>query len=211
MDTIDIINSIGVLGALAFSLYNFWYNKYRKSALHYICNKWTVLGMTKEKDGVRSKTACFLVDIAIRNEGAQSISVFDILLKVKDSQKNIFYYSPVTIFDFDYYTNNMGNANMLRAQQGIVPLPVAVDGNSTYKFNNYVQFLPWDKITGPDLENIPLVIDVLVKDEIRNYEKVAHQLLYKDIEDLDNGSFSSVESTITIETRENYIEEKTNS
>jgi|SRR5699024_941116 len=210
MSLINLFNSLAALGALAFSLYNFWHNKYRKRELQYVCTKWTVIGMTKREENIESRTAGFLVNISIRNEGAQSIEVGDIVLKVIDRDNSIFYYSPVTLFDLDYYSDNLGNANMLKTQKGLVPLPVLIEGNSTFVFGNHLLFLPWDKINGVNLDKVPLQIEVLVKDELSNYEVVANQYLNEeDTESLQNGSYSSVESSYTKKKRESFIKKVT--
>jgi len=206
---VDITNSAIAVGALLFSLYNFWYSKFKKSKLRYICTKWTALGASENKaDGSVVRSAFFLLDISIRNEGAKSQSTRDIFLKITDKDNNVYHFNPLAIFDFQYYSSNLGRANMLKAQKGIVPLPIEIKGNTTYKFDDYVLFLPYgdSQKNGLNIDNTPLTIEVLVNDDSRFYKKITEQLVTdKDVAKLGNGNFSAFETSSILSDRETYL------
>jgi len=208
---IDLFNSIIALGALAFSIYNFWYTKFRRTRLTYICNGWTILVSSKrDKSGNHSeKSAFFLLDISIRNEGAKSVSIKDFILRATDTHENIFYFNPVSLFDFDYFSSNMGNANPLKAQKGLVPLPLEIPSNTNHKFDYPILFMPWSKANKDilNLDDYPIKVEVLVNDEFKDYEPVATQLVKEDsVKDIKQGSFSAIESTATVKKRIEFIQ-----
>jgi hypothetical protein len=210
----NICNALIALGALSFSIYNFWYSKFKKAKLTYICNGWTILIASKRDDegNLDDNSPLFLLNISIRNEGAQAITLKDFILKVTDRNEKVFYFAPISLFDFDYFSSNLGNASPLKAQKGLTPLPLEIPANTTYKFGYCILFGPYDYAIENimNLDDLPMQVEVLVNDDFQKYKTVSTQTMEEEnIKGISQGSFSAIESTPTVEARKKFIETHT--
>ncbi|MCH7574809.1 MAG: hypothetical protein IIA59_06760 [Candidatus Marinimicrobia bacterium] len=193
--------------AVGLSIYNIWYTQYKDAALRLVINKWTVLGLGITGPQGNYVSGAFLINVSIINQSNKSKVVKDILLEARDANGKTYVYNPVAIFDFQYYSANLGSANMLQAQKGIVPLPVEIPPKSTYKYDDYLLMLPFNKQASFSLQDQPIIVDVMVCEKGDKYRKVMEQTLDDDsLKRLTVGSFSAVESSSILASRRRHID-----
>lgn len=198
----EVITAIVAVIALGISIYNIWYTQFRDEPLRFVINKWTLLGIEVKAETANFISAAFLINVNIINQSNKSKIVRDIVLKVKDNKKEVFIYNPVTLFDFQYYSSNLGSANMLKAQKGIVPLPIEILPKDNYMFDDYLLMLPFNNKTSFSLQDQPLKIGVFVSEKDDEYYKIAEQFIdNEELKKLNNGSFNAIESSSVVDSR----------
>ena len=198
-----------VVAALAFglSVYNVWYAQYRDTPLRFVINQWTILGLDVIRPQGNFVSGAFLINVSIINQSNKSKIVKDILFEATDVNGDMFIYNPVAIFDFEYFSSNLGKANMLKAQKGIVPLPLEIPPKSTYNYEDYILMLPSNTQTLVSFHDQPIIIEVMVCEWRDQYRKVTEQTLNDDsLKNLKSGSFSAVESSSILASRKSYID-----
>lgn len=201
----EIVTALVAIIALGISIYNIWYTQFRDEPLRFVINKWTLLGLEVKRKTGNFISAAFLLNVSVNNQSNKTKIVRDIVLKVKDNKGNVFLYNPVALFDFQYYSSNLGSANMLKAQKGLVPLPVEIPPKSNYKFDDYLLMLPFNKKTSFSLQDQPLNIDVFVSEKEDEYYKVTEQFIEnEDLKKLKNGSFNAIESSSIVDSRKKF-------
>lgn len=199
------VTAMVALLAFILSIYNIWYSQYKNTPLKFVINKWTLLGLEVITPSGKFISAAFLIEVSIINQSNETKVVKDIVFKTTDVNGKTFLYNPIAIFDFKYYSANFGNVNMLQAQKGIVPLPLGIPPKSTYKFEDYLLMLPYNKKTSFSLQNQPINIQVLVCEDRMNYIEVESQIISDDsLKKLSVGHFSAIESTSVLESRDKY-------
>lgn len=203
----SIIAAIVATLAFVFSIYNIWYAQYKDTPLKFVINQWTILGLEIISPQGNYISGAFLINVSIINQSNKSKVVKDILLEATDANGKMYVYNPITIFDFQYYSANLGSANMLKAQKGIVPLPLEIPPKSTYKYEDYILMLPFDKQTSFSLQDQPIIVEVMVCERGDKYRKVTEQTLNDDsLRNLKSGSFSAVESSSILISRRSYLD-----
>lgn len=202
-----IVTAVVAVFAFGLSAYSVWYAQFRDTPLKFIINKWTVLGLEVVRPQGNFVSGAFLINVSIINQSNKSKIVKDILFEATDVNGEMFVYNPVAIFDFHYYSANLGSANMLKAQKGIVPLPLEISPKSTYIYEDYVLMLPLNKQTSFSLQDQPIIVEVKVCERGDRYRKITEQTLNDDsLRNLKSGSFSAVESSSILATRQSYID-----
>lgn len=164
-------------------------------------SRWTAFGISN--NGKNGST--FIIKIDINNPSTKPVTIkdFAIIAKTKDNDKII--YEPILLWDLTYYIESMGvPKKIVEFQKGQIPLPINIPSKQSYQFDYEILFMPQDKKTSIINEkDAPFEIKVYaLTDNWKDYKMVSKQkFTEREIKDLQNGNFSGVLSTSSIENR----------
>ena len=209
MTRVEIITTLIASLAFVFSFYTFWYTRIRRVKPVFACSRWNAIGLTAQNQ----PGAAFALSIGVANYSNHPLIITDYLLEADTSRKKI-YYDPILLFDLNHYiiaflTNQ--NAIIAHSQKGQAPIPIIIPAIQQYSFDYELLFMPQDKMTSINTQkDTPFTLRLFVlTDRAATYEEIAAQEIgQQDVANLMNGGFSSVTSTVSIQRRSQFMDQR---
>ena len=192
-----------VLSILAFIIsgFSFWYSFLKQSDPIFSISRWTAFGISN--NGKNGST--FIVKISINNPSIKPTTIKDLVIIAKTENGKKIIYEPIMLWDLTYYIESMGVAKkIVEFQKGQIPLPISIPAKESFQFDYEILFMPQDKFTTIiNNEDGSFELEVYaLTDKWKDYNLISYQkILEDDIKNLQNGNFSGVLSTSSIEYR----------
>ncbi|MEX2411328.1 MAG: hypothetical protein WD607_08170 [Candidatus Paceibacterota bacterium] len=187
--------------ALLISAFSFWYGFLKQSDPIFSISRWTALGISN--NGKNGST--FILKLSINNPSTRPITINDFAIIAKTGKGKRIIYEPLMLWDLTYYIESLGvSKKIVEFQKGQIPLPLSIPAKESFQFDYEILFMPQDKKASIiNAEDGSFVLEFYaLTDKWKDYKLVSTQkIMEEDIKNLQNGSFSGVLSTTSIENR----------
>ncbi len=197
----EITTLIISIFAILISAFSFWYGFLWQSDPIFSISRWTAFGITN--NGKNGST--FIIKISINNPSTRPTTIKDFAIIAKTEKGKKIIYEPIMLWDLTYYIESMGvPKKIVEFQKGQIPLPISIPAKESYQFDFEILFMPQDKktsIINNEDGSFELEVHALT-DKWKDYKLVSKQKIKEDdVKNLQNGNFSGVLSTTSIENR----------